>query len=120
MATLEDICQTLVSIEENKSTLNNEGDEVTVTTSSTKVLDSNTSRTFAYFVNTGSEDINLCLFNPAIVDTGITLFAYGGWYEINSTNMYRGEIYAIVSGGTSTLSVTEGVRVPHGSKRTTA
>ncbi len=70
-----------------------------------KVLDKNPFRVYALLVNDGIEDIYLGMGIPAIANRGIRLNKAGGNYEINLTNPWHGEIYAVAGAGTPTLLI---------------
>jgi hypothetical protein len=71
---------------------------VNVTTSSTQVLPSNASRSYAVLVNNSDEDMWLSLGTAAQENKGILLKASGGQYEINPSALWIGEINAIHGG----------------------
>ncbi len=64
-------------------------------------------RGYALFVNEGATVIRLGLGKPAVSGRGPRLAASGGWFEINFTNPFHGEIHAVAESGTPGLSVTE-------------
>ncbi|MEH2377615.1 MAG: hypothetical protein V7K27_01740 [Nostoc sp.] len=63
------------------------------------VLNANTTRSYAAFVNNSSVDLTLVLGDKtnALINKGIILKPHGGSYEINSTNLYIGKISAIAT-----------------------
>lgn len=68
----------------------------------------NPPRKYCLIVNHSVNQLYLGLGNSAVdANNGILVVASGGWYEINSTNLWTGEIYAIGSGAGTTTSVTE-------------
>jgi len=68
---------------------------VNVTTSSTQVLASNFSRSYAVLVNNSDADMWLSLGTPAEANKGILVKASGGQYELNPNALWVGEINAI-------------------------
>ena len=73
-----------------------DNDKVSVGTGSTSVLKVNKSRKTANLVNDSDEVIYLALGASAVLNKGIRLNAGGGNFEINSTNMWRGTVNAIL------------------------
>lgn len=61
------------------------------------IVPTNIKRMYAVFVNNSSATITLILGEPnsGAVDKGITLNPYGGSFEINQLNLYRGKVSAI-------------------------
>lgn len=57
--------------------------------------------------NHANQNIYLKYNSEAVVNEGIRLAANGGAYEINLTNPWYGKIYAIASGATTRLMITE-------------
>ena len=82
--------------------------KVSIGSSDTTVLVRKSNRTFAVFVNDSDEDIYLSLSTLAVMNEGMRLNANGGSYDIDSTNLYTGEVSAICSSGSKNLAVTEG------------
>ena len=81
---------------------------VTVTVASQLVLAANKFRTNATFVNDSDQVIYLRKGQEAALNTGIRLNANGGSHEINLTNLWKGEIYAIHGGtGNKVLCIEE-------------
>lgn len=80
----------------------------TVGVASASALAANASRKTAVFVNDSANIIYLGLGGAAVVGSGIRLNSNGGSYEINSTNMYRGQIFAIATGAASNMTIIEG------------
>jgi len=70
------------------------------------VMDKNADRMGATFVNDGSNVVYLCLGGIATIG-GIRLNAAGGSYEINSTNLFTGQVSAITSSGTTDIVMME-------------
>ncbi|GAI11797.1 unnamed protein product, partial [marine sediment metagenome] len=66
-----------------------------VTTTSKVVLLANRNRSYALLVNDSDAVIFIWKGKIATLNRGIRLNAAGGSYEINSTNLYKGEIAAI-------------------------
>jgi len=88
-----------------------ESKSVSVRTTSDLILNTNSKRLYASFVNNSDEVIYLEKGKAAVVGQGIALYPMGGSYEINLSNLYRGAIYAIHGGtGTKALCVGEGSR----------
>jgi hypothetical protein len=81
---------------------------VSVTNSSGAVLAANSSRTDAVIVNYGAAGCFLARGATAVAGQGIYLAPNGGNYTIDGHNLYRGQIAAITSSGSTTLSVSEG------------
>ena len=83
-----------------------------VADSSTKVLDPNSDRKYALFINYSDEDIYMKIGGPAaLVGRGIMLKAEGGSYEMSPRigNLSTGVVRAIHDGaGAKTLLITEG------------
>lgn len=63
------------------------------------ILNANSARSYAAFINNSSVDITLILGDKtnAAVGKGIILKPRGGSYEINSNNLYIGKISAIAT-----------------------
>lgn len=81
---------------------------VSVPATSVTALGANGERTGATFVNTSDTIIYLQKSAAAAVGTGIPLNANGGSYEINSTNLWLGTLFAIAAAaGGKTLCITE-------------
>lgn len=79
----------------------------TVTTSSSQILATSTSRVYAAIVNDGANPVYISLAgSPAIAGSGIRLNALGGSYEINFSNLVISGITAISTGGSSNVTVT--------------
>jgi len=79
---------------------------VNVTTSSTTILSTNNDRRYALIVNDSDTTIYLALGGAAVLNQGIQLNANGGSYEINWTNLFRGQICGI-HGGSGNKVVTK-------------
>lgn len=81
---------------------------VNVGDSSTEVLASNTSRSYAILVNNSDEDMWLSLGTPAEVNKGILVNSGGGQFEINPLNLFVGAVNAIHDGtGNKVMSFVE-------------
>ncbi len=79
-----------------------------VTTTSSLVLVANRYRSFASFVNDSDAVIYLMLGNNAALNTGVRLNALGGSLEINTLNLFKGDIFAIHGGvGNKVLCIQE-------------
>ncbi len=74
----------------------------------TVALLANAHRTNAVFVNDSTQAIYLARGNPAVVGDGIRLNPNGGSYEIDDTNLWRGQVNAICALGAANLCVSEG------------
>ncbi len=72
----------------------------TIDAASVVLVPPNRHRTACWIVNNSSVTINLGLGRPATLTSGIRLNAQGGAFEINLTNLYRGEITGIGASGT--------------------
>jgi len=72
-----------------------------------EVLPHNPERKYALLVNDSVNTIWLSLGAPAAANQGIRLNAQGGAYEINSTNLFKGRIYAVASAAASKIMITE-------------
>lgn len=73
-----------------------------VTTVGTRVAEADSTRKWWSCVNASDEPVYLALRtndselgNPAVVGRGVYLAPSGGSFELNGTNMYHGEIWAI-------------------------
>ena len=72
-----------------------------------RVLGDNPGRIYALLVNDGTDDIYLGMGIPAVANRGIRLNNGGGNFEINLTNPWTGEIYAVAAAGTPALLIQE-------------
>jgi len=72
-----------------------------------KVLPENLTRRSALFVNDSDSVCYLCLGSPAVANQGIRINASGGSYEITPFNLFTGDVYAISTGVTKRLMITE-------------
>lgn len=70
-----------------------------LTTASASVLAANALRKYAAFVNASDVGIWLSFGTTAVVGTGVYLAPSGGSFEIDSSNLYQGEVYAIAVSG---------------------
>ncbi len=75
----------------------------------TGILNSNSKRVYAAFINNGEVDITLVLDDKskAVIDEGIIIKGNGGSYEITLLNLYTGKVSAI-SASITQLSFVEG------------
>jgi len=80
---------------------------VAVGAASGVVRPANRNRTILVLTNDSANIIYLSLTGNAVLNTGIRLNAAGGLYEINSTNLYRGEVRGIATGAASNLCFSE-------------
>ena len=80
---------------------------VVVGAASVIVLQKNSRRSGATFVNDSVNIIYLVKGEPSALNIGIRLNAAGGAYEINASNLYKGILAAIATGAASNLCVTE-------------
>ncbi|GAI11651.1 unnamed protein product [marine sediment metagenome] len=79
-----------------------------VTATTKVVLLANRNRSYALLVNDSDVVIFIWKGKVATLNRGIRLNAAGGSYEINSTNLYKGEISAIHGGvGNKALLINE-------------
>jgi len=73
-----------------------------------RILGKNPARVYALFVNDNAlADIYLSMGIPAVAGRGIRINAGGGSYEINLTNPWHGEVYAVGTAASPTLLVQE-------------
>ena len=80
---------------------------LTLSTTQERVLGRNPARIYALLVNDGADNIYLGMGIPAVVNRGIRLNSGGGSFEINLTNPWQGEIYAVAAGGTPKILILE-------------
>lgn len=79
-----------------------------VTTSSQLVLAANELRKFCILINDSSENIYIKFGSAASLNNGIRISANGFSYEIDNTNLWVGDIYAIHGGsGNKKLLIEE-------------
>lgn len=79
-----------------------------VTAASAICLAPNRNRSYALFVNDSDTVIYIMKGKVAVAHRGIRLNAEGGNYEINATNLYKGEVSAIHAGaGNKALLINE-------------
>jgi hypothetical protein len=71
---------------------------VDVTTTSSLVLPANDYRKFCILINDSNATIYLKFSSPAALNSGIRISGNGFAYEIDNTNLWVGEIYAIHDG----------------------
>jgi len=95
----------LADLDLAERTLDHSGN-VTIATS--LMVEANKRRTACWIVNDSDEVIYLGLGWPAALHTGLRLNAAGGALEINKSNLFKGEVYAIHGGtGNKVLTITE-------------
>lgn len=89
------------------ATPNNTG--VTVQTTNTLLLAANANRQGLIVVNSGSNAVYLAMGSnaTATVGTGIYLGPSGGSFQFDANYKWQGAIYAIASGGTSVVTISE-------------
>jgi len=81
---------------------------VDIGTTSTVILDANTSRYYFAIINDSDTDIYLALGADAVAHQGIRLNAHGGSFELVSRDMYRFAINGIHAGsGTKRVTVVD-------------
>jgi hypothetical protein len=78
-----------------------------LTATQEKILDNNPARRYCLLVNDSDSVCYIKLGVPAAANEGIRLNASGGSFEINTTNLWSGEIYAISTGASKRLMITE-------------
>lgn len=79
----------------------------TIATTEAAILPANSRRKWASISNTGGQDVFLSFGAAAQSGKGIYLKASGGSIQINRDNLFRGEIRAVTTSSTSTLSIAE-------------
>lgn len=81
---------------------------INVTTASSLVLAANERRKFCIFINDSDETIYLKFGAAASLNAGIRISANGFSYEIDNTNLWVGDVYAIHGGtGNKVLLIEE-------------
>lgn len=80
---------------------------ISLTATQQEILPNNPARSYALMVNDSDSVAYISMGKPAEANRGIRLNASGGSYEINSTNLYKGRIYAVSTGAGKTLLVVE-------------
>ena len=75
----------------------------TVDAASVLVAAANKHRTAFWFVNASNVAMNVGLGWPAVVGKGIRLNGSGGAFELNKTNLFKGDIYIIGASGTGNV-----------------
>lgn len=80
---------------------------INLTTTQEEILPVNPDRHYVLMVNDSDSVFYLALGTPAVANQGIRLNANGGSYEINSTNLFKGQINGISTAATKKLMVTE-------------
>lgn len=79
-----------------------------VSTSSQLVLPANPHRKFAILVNDSNANIYIKFGLPAVLHSGVRISSNGFSYEIDNTNLWVGDIFAIHDGsGTKKLLIEE-------------
>jgi len=78
-----------------------------LTATQEKILDNNPARRYCLLVNDSDSVAYIKLGVPAVANEGIRLNASGGSFEINATNLWAGEIYAVSTGASKKLMITE-------------
>lgn len=81
--------------------------KLTLSVTQQRVLGGNQGRLYALLVNDGITDIYLGMGIPAVANRGIRLNNGGGSFEINLTNPWTGEIYAVAAAGAPALLIQE-------------
>lgn len=72
-----------------------------------EVVPNNPERRYCLLVNDSDATAYISLGSPAVANQGIRVNANGGSYEINLTNPFSGPIYAISTGVTKRMMITE-------------
>jgi len=80
---------------------------VTVGSASTKVAEAKGSRNSLVLTNDSDEIMYLSFEGAAVMNKGVRLNAAGGSYEVNFTNPFIGNIYAICTSGSKNLCVLQ-------------
>lgn len=83
------------------------GATAAVAITSTKVINANKNRQTLIITNVGTNPIYLGIGEAAVISQGIYLVGNGGVWEMNNNTYNISQIYAIASGGTSTVSIQE-------------
>ncbi len=78
-----------------------------LSTTQQEVVGTNPGRRYCLIVNPSAEEVFLGMGIPAIVDRGIPLLSAGSSYEINSTNLWLGSVYAVSKAGTPDILIQE-------------
>ena len=82
---------------------------VSVTNSSTEIIDANAARKWCIITNIGNQDVFLAAGQTALVDKGALLGKRGGAIVLDASNMSTEAINGIVSSGTATVMILEGL-----------
>jgi len=82
---------------------------VSVTNSSTEIIDANAARKWLILTNIGNRDVFVASGQTALVDKGALLGKGGGSIILDSSNMATEAINGIVSGGSATVMILEGL-----------
>jgi len=75
----------------------------TVAAANILVAAANKHRTALWLINASGVDMNVGLGWDAAVGQGILLVASGGAFELNKTNLFKGDIYIIGASGTGNV-----------------
>ena len=82
--------------------------KISVGSSSTEILASNSDRKIARIINDSDEIIYLAEGAIAVLNEGTRLNANGGTYEINSTGLHKQAINGICTSGSKNVTIMEG------------
>lgn len=80
-----------------------------VTTSSSKIITADADLRTLILTNNSAYDVWLGLGEAAVQNEGLLLAAYGGIIKFDTDGCYKGDIYAIAIGSTTTIAYTKGV-----------
>ena len=80
----------------------------TVTSTSAIIVPFSKNRQYCLIQNDSDATIYLALGHDAEIGKGIRLNAGGGSYEINYTNLYLGDVYAITGSGSKNVTIQTG------------
>ncbi len=78
-----------------------------LTTTQEEIVPNNPERRYCLLVNDSDSTAYISLGIPAVANQGIRINANGGSYEINLTNPFSGQIYAVSIGTTKRMMITE-------------
>ena len=81
--------------------------QVTCGTTTQQAVAANPTRRYLLLVNDSDNAIYISLGKEAVINHGIRLNSAGGSYEINSTNLWLGNISAVSSVASKILTVVE-------------
>lgn len=104
---IQELTQNVTVNNDNVLTGISEG-SVLVGVASVSVMAADAGRKYALFVNDSNTEIYLSLGGPAVVGDAIRLNRKGGSYEIEQTNLFRGEVFAISGSAGNNLGFVEG------------